>query len=145
MYYTSERLDTDRRATSWLLIMLFLSLTLFPVHFHFYHEEGAGHTDAVADHHVDHHKAGDHVTQAHGALDIFDLDHNEGSHTIEPVSDSKMKAASYQLVLAFLIISLVLLSVSPVRALSRRLEDFEQKLSCLHWYNSPPQRGPPAV
>ena len=144
----SDNIITAKQAISLLLVLALLSLTLFPIHYHFHHETVNTHANVESKHHGHEHEHGHstgHVSEVHKSFVLIDSDHPEDSHTMEPVSDLKLKSATTPLVFAFLILSLLVVPLLSSRIYSRLLALNNLKLPCFHCYKSPPLRAPPAL
>ena len=102
MQNVSDNIITAKQAISLLLVLALLSLTLFPIHYHFHHETVNAHANVESEHHGhEHGHSTGHVSEVHKSFVLIDSDHPEDSHTMEPVSDLKLKSATTPLVFAF--------------------------------------------
>lgn len=131
----SSRRTADRRAAiSWILVLAFLSLTLFPHHYHM-HQVPAPAMQSAELH--------EHVTHVHDHAGIQNFSHQIDSHTVQPVGDASLNTPGVQLpsVITLMIFSLVLLlfaQAGPQRPLPvlHRLPRFNR-------HSTPPLRAPP--
>lgn len=133
MRHTISNIATYKQAISWLLVLSFLSLTLFPCHFHLHHGEEPTPASITAY---------NHFVDLHGVLDLTDSDHHQDSHTIEPATDLTLKSLSVQLPLAFLVLSLLVL-LPYTRAERLNIATINDKLPHFRWHTTPPLRAPP--
>lgn len=117
-----------------MLILAFLSLTLFPYHYHLHH---------IADpltHDLD---IQNHVIDIHGYMDISGFSHHDASHTVQPTTDISLKKPGIQL--PWVVILVALLFALHLFAQQGR----QHPLSVKHrpprfnYYTSPPLRAPP--
>lgn len=123
-----------RQSISWLSLLTFLSLTLFPYHYHLHHDSSPE-TNGIASY--------DHVIDGHGLLAVGDSDHHRDSHIIEPVSEFTYKQSNIQLPSLLLILALVMLVPLYRRVSQLRIESSDQKPPGFFRHNTPPLRAPP--
>lgn len=146
MQHISDNTISAKQAISFMLVLALFSLTLFPIHYHFYHDDVKAHAIVESKHHVhEHGHHNGHVSEVHKSFALIDTDHPQDSHTMEPLSDLKLKSATTSLVLVFLILSLLVVPLLSSRIYSRRLVLNNLKLPCFHCYKSPPLRAPPTL
>ncbi len=117
-----------------MLILAFLSLTLFPHHYHLHHAADPVTQDVSLQ---------NHVIDIHAHADISDSSHHDAAHIIKPATDLSLKKPGLQL--PWVVILMTLLLTMPLLALQGRLNP----LSIKHWspssnlYTNPPLRAPP--
>ena len=117
-----------------MLILAFLSLNLFPHHYHLHHVTDPVTQDVSLQ---------DHFLDIHAHADISDSSHHDATHTIKPATDLSLKKPGVQL--PWVVILMTLLLIMPLLALQGRLHP----LSIKHWspnsnlYTNPPLRAPP--
>jgi hypothetical protein len=83
-FYTSA---ARQETIGWMLILAFLSLTLFPRHYHIHH---------VADPVVHDSSIQEHVIDIHSHADINDISHHINIHIIKSSVDSSLKTPGFQ-------------------------------------------------
>jgi len=127
---------TSKLAINGLLVLAFLSLTLFPYHLHLHHHDD----EAVAPANI---TTQGHVTELHGVLDPTHSEHHQDSHTIEPASDITLKSSIIKLPFAALILVLAILLPLFKRVLSLQPAAIDQRITYHRWYTTPPLRAPP--
>lgn len=135
---TLHCMATSKKAFSWLLMLAFLSLTLFPYHYHLHHANDPAEVGVAAPSHV----LDTHFYAGTGDSDDHPGDHND-SHTIESSSDITVKSSSFQLPLLALLFVFSLLLPLNKREKHLRLSALDQKRPSLNPYNTPPLRAPP--
>lgn len=136
MTLASYRRDTRQTAISWMLVLAFLSLTLFPHHYHLHHTDGPAPQDSG----IHEHAASVH-THAHAASD--DISHHEDAHIIKTVADAPLKFQASKLAWVAILLTFLLLlplftqvgRTHPL-ALTRPLPRFNR-------HTTPPLRAPP--
>ena len=125
---------TRKEGISWLLILAFMSLTLFPYHYHLHH---AADTQA--------HEIGiqDHIIDIHGHHDASGFSHHDSSHTINPVSDVPVKKSGVQLQLVIILLTLVLIIPLLTQKFRQHPRAIKHRLPLSSLYTTPPLRAPP--
>lgn len=128
------RIAMHREAISWVLILAFLSLTLFQNHYHMYHGPASVMQDSGSQ---------EHVTAIHGHTDIQDISHHEDSHTIQPAADASLKTPGVQLHWVIILMTFSLLL--PLLALAGRQLPLPilHRLPRFNRRSTPPLRAPP--
>lgn len=119
---------------SWMLILAFLSLTLFPYHYHLHHAV------ATAEQSVDNHN---HSVDFHAHSDGSGFSDHDTGPSIEPVIDAPVKKSGVQL--PWVAILLALLLILPLRAWQGRLHPDTDEPQSYRFspYLIPPLRAPP--
>ena len=119
-----------------MLILAFLSLTLFPYHYHLHH---AADTQA--------HDVGiqDHVIDIHGHLDASGFSHHDDSHTINPVTDVPIKKSNVPLQLVFVLLTLLLIMPLLTQKVRQHPRSVKHRLPLSNFYTTPPLRAPPRI
>ncbi|MDT8403192.1 hypothetical protein [Sulfuriflexus sp.] len=107
MNLTLRSMTTPKKAFSWLLMLAFLSLVLFPYHYHLHHTDTMNDAGMPATTHV----LDTHFYSGANALDEHPDDHDE-RHTIEHSSDITIKSYKLQFpVLALLLFISLLITL----------------------------------
>jgi len=133
--FASHNMATHKQVIVWLLMLSFLSLMLFPNHYHIYHDSSSTIADI---------EAHDHEVGFHDSVDLVHADHHQDSHIVDLSTDITFKSTNIKLPLFVLILSLVLLLPLYSGALSQlRLVSSNHKPSGLYRFSIPPLRAPP--
>jgi hypothetical protein len=129
-----NRTKTRREAISWMLMLAFLSLTLFPSHYHFHR---------VADASVPAPEGHARTTDVHVHTALDALDHHEDGHVIKSVADVPLKVQGGKLSWVFAL--MVFLPLLPFVARLTRLhpQSLVHRLPRSRRHNIPPTRAPP--
>lgn len=135
--FASHNMATHKQVIVWLLLLSFLSLMLFPNHYHLYHDSSSTIADI---------EAHDHEVSFHDSVDQLYADHHQDNHIVDVSTDLTFKPANIQLPLIVLILSLVLLLPLYSGAITQlRLAFSNHKPSGLYRFSIPPLRAPPIV
>lgn len=133
--FASHNMATHKQVIIWLLMLSFLLLTLFPNHYHIYHDSGSTTADI---------EAHDHEVDFHGSAHQIDIDPHQHSHIVDLSSDLTRKPMKTQLPLFVLILSLIWLLPLYSGAITHlRLAFSNHKPSGLYRFSIPPLRAPP--
>ena len=125
---------TRQKAVSCLLMLAFVSMTLFPFHYHLSHAQdqtpygGASYA---------------HVLDIHFHAGNGETDHHDGSHTIESPANKTLKSATTPLPLFALLIALALLVPLNKRGVLHRSIPLQQAYRSVYPHYTPPLRAPP--
>jgi hypothetical protein len=128
------RTASHRKAISWMLMLPFLSLMLFPHYYHMHHVGDAENHDTGSS---------EHVIAIHGHSEFKDISHQRDGHTIKPAGDVSLKSAGTQLPLTVILVIFLLLLPVPVLAARQPPPRVMQRASCWNRHSTPPLRAPP--
>ncbi|MDT8452603.1 MAG: hypothetical protein RQ936_07670 [Gammaproteobacteria bacterium] len=127
-------MTTLGKTFSWLLMLAFLSLTVFPYHYHLHHVDKPAEVGVTAP---------AHVLDTHFYAGTDELgDHND-RHIIESSSDISIKSPGLQLPSVELLFLISLLLAFNKREKPLRLTQLDLKLPPLNPYSIPQLRAPP--
>jgi len=129
-----RNIATHKKAINWLLVLAFLSLTLFPYHYHLHHTDDP--TEIGAATHV-------HVVEPHLHVGIEDAGDHDGNHTIESSSGITLKTSGPQLPLFAMLFVLSLLLPFNRREEHQLSAPVNQELPPHNPGITPPLRAPP--
>ncbi|MBU0500989.1 MAG: hypothetical protein KJ558_06670 [Gammaproteobacteria bacterium] len=132
MTYSANSRFLHRRLIVWLLLLSFLSLTLFPYHYHLDHSV----VSAPVEHRHQNHSLDFH---AHWDGEMADY---EADHTIEPASDT-LVAKGVRLPPALLVLGLLILLPSIRRIAGHNVECLDTLHLDPFRHDRPPLRAPP--
>ena len=125
---------TRQKAVSCLLMLAFLSMTLFPFHYHLSHAQDQSPYDSVSY---------AHVLDIHFHADNGETNDHDGSHTIESAANKTLKSTATPLPLFALLITLLLLVPFNRRGGLLRPLPLHQIYRSLYPHHGPPLRAPP--
>ncbi|MBU1191652.1 MAG: hypothetical protein KKE76_08060 [Gammaproteobacteria bacterium] len=123
-----------KEGISWLLILAFLSLTLFPHHYHLHHAAEAQTHDVGIQ---------DHVIDIHGHADASGFNHHDDGHTIKPATDVSIKKSGVQLQLVIILLALLLIIPIVAQNVRQHPRSVKHRLPLSSLYTTPPLRAPP--
>ncbi|MDT8388657.1 MAG: hypothetical protein RQ736_14215 [Thiogranum sp.] len=131
-----HRTVARNKTISAMLILVFLSMTLFPQHFHMHH------TADVTGHDSHSHA---HVVDIHAHTGASDISHHNDGHIIESGADMSFKTPGLQLPwIAVLVLFSLLLPVFS-RANGWHPPDESRRLRRFNRHSIPPLRAPPRI
>ena len=132
--FSPHIIPAHMKGITWLILLSFLSMTLFSNHYHLHHDADSTHVEQ---------KAHDHEMDFHFVSDEIDVDHHQDDHTVDLSSDITFKPTNIQIPLFVLIVTLVLLlplfSGLVRQSFPYRNNKFLKQLR----FNTPPLRAPP--
>ncbi len=133
---------TRKKAFSWLLMLAFLSLAVFPYHYHLHHVDAHDGVRVAAPVHVldTHFYTGSNESDDHSDQH---MDGHDNSHTIESSSDITIKSSTSKLPLLALLFTISLLLLFSKREKLLRLAPLDRKRPSFNPYHTPPLRAPP--
>lgn len=128
----------SRRTISWSLVVCLLLLTLVPFHYHLHHPDQSPNqsVNGVS-------AAHDHVADIHILASSDGSGHHEGSHTLEPMPDIRLKNYSAQLPVFALLLSLFILLPPAGQGFRFTRLTLSPRLPRHNRHTTPPLRAPP--
>ncbi len=131
---TFYRISTRHERLSWLLILTFLSLTLFPHHYHLHHvTDSALHDSGIQEH----------VTDIHVRTYLNDTVHHGDGHIIKSVADAPLKNHGAKLSWVVILVTFMLFLPLFAQAGCPFPLSIIHRLPRSNRHTTPPLRAPP--